>query len=407
MNTLKMRWLDVFTYSFGAMNGARLRTILMLTAMAIGVAAVITLTSLGEGARNYIAGEFSTLGTNLLTVMPGRSETTGANPGMFLGETTRDLTLDDALELKRDSRVVRIAPIAVGADSVSYGGRDREVPIFGTTREMLQMRSWSMAQGQFLSDGDPNFATSEIVLGQTVRDELFGSTAALGQWVRIGDRRFRVVGILASQGHSLGQTIDDMVIIPVASAQQLFNTPSLFRIMVEVKRRDSVGVAKQNIIDTIRKRHQGEDDITVITQDAILATFDKIIRTLTYGVAGIAAISLGVAGILIMNVMLISVAQRTAEIGLLKALGAHGNQIRRLFLIEAILLSCLGCVFGLVVAGILIAIVNVYNPQFQLTPPWWSVISAILVALCTGAIFGVAPANKAARLDPIAALARR
>jgi putative ABC transport system permease protein len=407
MNAQKMRWLDVFSYSFGAMNGARVRTVLMLIAMAIGVAAVIVLTSLGEGARQFIAGEFSSLGTNLLTVMPGRSETSGANPGMFLGETTRDLTLDDALELKRDSRVIRIAPIAVGADSVSYGDRDREVPIFGTTREMLQMRRWTVAQGQFLSDADPHIASSEIVLGKKVRDELFASKSALGEWVRIGDRRFRVVGILASEGHSLGQTIDDMVIIPVASAQQLFNSPSLFRVMVEVKRRDVVLTAKQNIIDTIRKRHQGEDDITVITQDAILATFDKIIRTLTYGVAGIAAISLGVAGILIMNVMLIAVTQRTTEIGLLKALGAHGKQIRRLFLTEAILLSCLGCLLGIITSAILISVITLYNPEFSLSPPWWAVSAAIVVALFTGAVFGVAPANKAARLDPIAALARR
>jgi putative ABC transport system permease protein len=378
----------------------------MLLAMAIGVSSVVVLTALGEGARRYVAGQFTSLGTHLLIVLPGRSETTGGPPPM-LGQTPRDLTVADAEALKRSSAVYKVAPIMVGSAPVAYRGLEREVTILGSTLEMFEIRDLSMAQGKFLPPGDASRAEAICVLGHKVKSELFGSESPLGRFVRIGERRFRVIGVTTQKGQSLGLDMSDVAVIPVASAAALFNRSSLFRILVQAKDRDAIKRAKSAITAIIRDRHDGEDDVTVITQDALLATFDRIFKVLTLAVGGIAAISLVVAGILIMNVMLIAVSQRTAEIGLLKALGAPGHQIMRLFLTESALLSLVGAAAGLMLSvGGCLAIGRIF-PAFPVTAPTWSPAAAVGVALASGLIFGVLPARKAARLDPVAALSRR
>jgi putative ABC transport system permease protein len=303
--------------------------------------------------------------------------------------------------------VRRVAPLNVGSAPVSWGGRERDVALLGTTSEFLDIRHFKMVQGRFLSPGDPETASAECVLGIKVRDELFGATPALGQWIRIGDRRFRVVGILASEGQSIGVNTEDLVIIPVASAQILLNTSTLFRILVEARSRELIPAAKEHIAATIKARHQGEEDVTVITQDAVLATFDKILRALTLAVAGIASISLIVAGILIMNVMLIAVTQRTPEIGLLKALGAPAQQIQRLFLAEAALLSLIGAACGLALGQTGSWIIGRIYPALPVGAPWWATSAAVGVALIAGLSFGILPARRAARLDPVRALQRR
>jgi len=397
---------DRLRFALQALRGASLRTFLMLIAMAIGVASVIILTSLGEGARRYVVGEFASLGTNLLIVLPGRNETTGGAPPM-LSETPRDLTLDDAMALLRSRHVRLVAPINVGASAISYGGLDRDAVIMGATASLLPVRHMQLAQGHFLPEMDVERAAPVCVIGAKIRDELFAGKPALGEWVRIGDRRFRVIGVLVAGGESMGTNTDELVVIPVGSAQQLFNTATLFRILVEVKTREEIPAAQQEVIDILRKRHDGEEDVTVITQDAILATFDRILTALTYTVAGIGAISLLVAGILIMNVMLVAVAQRTGEIGLLKAVGATGGQVLSLFLIEAILLSLLGGMIGLVLGGFGAWLIHQFYPMLPTMPPVWAVLSALLVAIATGMIFGALPARRAARLDPVQSLSRR
>lgn len=401
-----MNPLDVLRFASASLAGARARTLLMILAMAIGVAAVVVLTSLGEGARRYVVGQFSSLGTNLVIVLPGRSETTG-NPGMLLGETPRDLTLDDALTLTRSRAIRRIAPLTVGSALVSTHKRNRETPVLGSTAEMLDIRHMSMGQGHFLPKGDPRQAMPVCVLGAKVKNELFGAQPAVGEWLRIGDRRFRVVGVLASQGQSMGFDTDELVIVPVASAQMLFNTSSLFRILIEARSREEILRAKADAEDILTKRHDGERDVTVITQDAILTTFDRILRALTLAVAGIAAISLAVAGILIMNVMLIAVSQRTREIGLLKAVGAAPGQIRRLFFAEAAVLSSAGAIVGLLLGLLGSYVIGRIYPVLPTTPPWWAVVAAFATALATGILFSVLPARRAARLDPVESLARR
>ena len=402
-----MRSVDVLRFSLGTLQGNRVRTMLMLLAMSIGVAAVVILTAVGEGTRLFVVNEFASLGTNLLIVLPGRAETAGIGPSSFMGETPRDLTIRDALALARHSAVRRIAPINVGEAHVSRRQREREVPVIGSTSELLAIRHWKMAQGRFLPPGDPELAAPLCVIGSKVCKELFGPHPALGEMMSIGDRRCRVIGVMGSEGRSIGLDVEELVILPVASAQMLFNTNTLFRILVEAKSREAIPQVETHILSTIRKRHQGEEDVTVITQDAVLATFDRIFRALTLTVAGVAGISLGVAGILIMNIMLITVSQRTAEIGLLKALGAHRRQILVLILTEAGVLSFVGALLGLAIGEIGIWVIGRIYPALPVGTPWWAIAAALGVAIVTGLTFSVLPARRAACLDPVQALSHR
>lgn len=402
-----MKLVDTFQFASGSLRGSPTRTLLMMLAMSIGVAAVVVLTALGEGARRYVVDQFASLGTNLIIVLPGRTETAGITPGLLIGQVPREISLDDAEALLRSHAVKRIAPLTVGSASLSRDALNREVVVVGSTSDLLEVRHMSMGIGKFLPAGDIHESASVCVLGNQMKRDLFGNEQAVGQWVRLGDRRFRVIGVLSSQGESMGMRTDELVIIPVASAHQLFNTSGLFRVLVEAKSREYIEQAKHDAEEIMFQRHSGEKDVTVITQDAVLATFDRILTALTMAVGGIAAISLAVAGVLIMNVMLIAVAQRVKEIGLLKALGAPGKQIRALFFAEAALLSSIGSVAGLVLGYAGSAVIGQIYPSLPVSPPWWAVIAACVTALGTGILFSVWPARRAAQLDPVAALAGR
>jgi putative ABC transport system permease protein len=402
-----MKFKDRNRIALGALVRYPMRTTMMLIATAIGVAAVLVLTSLGEAARRFVTSEFRSLGTHLVIVIPGRSETTGAGPALFSGETPRDLTVADARALLRTPKIEKVAPVMIGAASVSWGGLERDVTIMGTTASLLEIRNWQMALGAFLPEVDMDRASPVCVIGETVRKELFRNTSPLGQWLRVGDRRCRVTGVMATAGRSVGVDVDDIVIIPVASALALFNSPGLFRIIVQAAGREAMPAAKREIARIIAARHHGEEDVTVITQDAVLETFDGIFNALSLALAGLAAISLVVAGVLIMNVMLVAVSQRTGEIGLFKALGARRRQITALFLTEAVFLASLGAVAGLALGYLAVAVLQRVYPTLEFVPPAWAVLGAVLVAIASGVLFGILPARRAARLDPIAALAGR
>lgn len=341
-----MKLLDTLRFARTAATGTPLRTGLLILAMSIGVAAVVMLTALGDGARRYVVEEFSSIGSNLVVILPGRSETRGFNPGNLVTSTVRDLTVDDAQALLRVPGVTRVAPLIIGTTEINARGKLRETMLVGTNSEFIEVRHLKLAQGRFLSRDEPGRGSAEVVLGATIRQELFGNENPLGQTVRIGDRRLRVVGVLTEGGRGMGMSTNDLLIVPVAMAQAMFNTSTLFRVLIEVRSRAMVPGTKAAVLKAIIARHDGEEDVTVISQDAVLQTFDKILGVLTLGVGGIAAISLAVAGILVMNVMLVSVSQRTAEIGLLKALGATTGTIRTAFLAEAAMLSLVGAVIG-------------------------------------------------------------
>jgi putative ABC transport system permease protein len=403
-----MRPIDTTRLALQALRRYPLRTAMLLMAIAIGVAAVVTLTAVGEGARRYVTGQFQSLGTHLLIVLPGKAETSGSGiQGLLIGETARELTLEDTIALKRSSRVAQVTPLVVGAGTVSWRSRERDVTLLGTSEPMAAIQHWALDSGRFLPPGDLDTASPVCVLGHTVASELFDAGAPVGQWVRIGDARCRIVGVLAQQGLAGGFNVDETVTLPIANAQQIFNTSAVFRILVEASSRDTVQAAKRDITEIIKARHAGEEDVTVVTQDALVSTFDTIFGMITAGLAGIAAISLVVAGVLIMNVMLVAVSQRTAEIGLLKAVGARNGQIIALFLTEACCLSLLGALLGLLIGNGGSWLLRAAFPVLDFQAPTWASWSAVLVAIASGLVFGILPARRAAGLDPVLALAQR
>ena len=396
---------DVVAFAARALRGHRLRSGLSLLGVAIGVAAVVALTALGEGARRYVVGQFASIGTNLVIVVPGRTETSGGMPGV--GGVPNDLTLEDARAVLRGvPEIEKAAPMALGTETVASGERQRQVAVFGTTHEALEVRRLTMASGSFLPVMDWDRGSPVAVLGRTAARELFPGQDPLGQVVRIGDWRTRVIGVMAPRGQQLGLDMDDVVVVPVATAMKMLNRRSLFRLLLQARSHADLGRVKDRVVRLIKERH-GEEDVTAITQDAVLGALTSILGALTFALAGIASISLAVAGLGIMNVMLVSVSERTREIGLLKALGAGRRQILAAFLAEAILLSSAGGVLGLLGGWLAVrALIAVY-PALPATPPPWAVAAAFSLAVAVGAVFGVLPARRATRLDPVAALAGR
>lgn len=403
-----MRLIDIQLLASRAIARSPTRTAMLLLATAIGVSAVLILTSLGEGARRYVTDEFQALGTNLLIVFPGKSDVGGAGAIIgAVGGAPRDLTLADAAAVERSRFVARIAPVVPGSAVVSYRGLERDINVLGTNHEMAEIGGYELMQGAFLPPLDLERTATVCVLGFVVAQELFRGESALGQWVRVGDRRFRVIGVMKDTGRAGGIDVDEAVFLPVASAQQLFDTQSIFRLMVESKTAELMDSTKRDIISIVSARHQGEEDITVVTQDAVVTTFNSIFTALSAMLAGIASISLAVAGTLIMNVMLVAVSQRTQEIGLFKALGATRRQIMSLFLVEAAYLSLLGAFAGVAVGLAAIQGLRQLYPSIDFSAPTWAVAAGVGIAVVSGLLFGILPARRAARLDPVASLAGR
>jgi putative ABC transport system permease protein len=399
-----MRAIDLILFAAGGLQGHRLRTFLSLLGVAIGVASVILLTSLGEGARRYITGEFASIGSNLLIIMPGKTETVGFAP--LVSTAPHDLTTEDAdALLLRLPSIRKVAPLIVGTAAASVGERSREVTVVGTTREMLEVRHLKMSIGRFLPADVRDAAL--CVLGARVQRELFPNQNPLGKLVRIGDWRFRVIGVIAPRGTSIGMDLDEVVEIPVETGMRVFNRGSLFRILAEVKTPGQLQTARQKALDVLRDRHDGHEDVTILTQDSVLGAFDKILKVLTLALAGIAAVSLGVAGLGIMNVMLVSVSERTREIGLLKALGVTRTQVVAVFLVEAAILATTGGALGLLGGFGSGQLLQQLYPDFPYQTPGWAVPAALGVSCSVGVVFGIVPARRAARLDPVAALMRR
>ncbi|MEH6626365.1 MAG: ABC transporter permease [Motiliproteus sp.] len=398
-----MKLQDRLLFNWQVLNRHPLRTSLLLLTIALGVASVIMLTSLGEGARRYVDREFSALGNQLLVILPGKTETTGAAPPIY-GTSPRDLTLEDAQTLSTISSVSKIAPIIAGTARVEYHSFAREVITIGSNADFFPIRNISVALGRKLPEDAGEKASPVCVLGARLKQELFGNSNPLNQWLRIGDRRYRVIGVLKERGESLGLDLRDMVVIPVRSAEMLFDSPGLFRILVELDHPDSLEYTKAKIRTLISRRHEGEDDITLISQDSMVSTFNQVLTSLTAAVGGVAAISLLVAGILIMNISLISVSQRRLEIGLLKAMGASAADVRWLFLGESLMLTASGALLGVIAGETIIAVALRLIPNFPFAVPLWAELAAVLTALISGLVFSWLPASRAAQLDPVEAL---
>jgi putative ABC transport system permease protein len=402
-----MRLIDLVRYTLLALRRQRFRSVMLLIAVGLGVGAVVVLTAVGEGARGYVMGEFAFLGKDTIVMFPGRKETTGGMPPIT-GTAARAITLDEVEVLGRTvPGVTSLAPMVIGNGPVSYESRERESIVVGTTAAFFTIRQLEIGQGSTL----PNLGLSEgkpvAVIGQKLKTELFDNRRAIGQWVRLRDYRFRVIGVLTGTGDSFGADLSEAIFVPVASAQSVFNIHGLFRVMMKVRENYEIEEVKSRISDRMQELHEGELDVTVVSPDAMLSTFDDILQVLTLGVAGIAAISLVVAGILVMNVTLMSVKQRTAEIGLLKAIGAPAAQVRTLFLTEAALIATTGALLGLLVGSLLVAAGRQLYPSIPFATPGWAMWAAFGLAVGTALVFAWLPAQQAARLEPIDALGKK
>ena len=400
-----MKLSDLVEFAFTALARHRLRTGLSLLGIAIGVAAVVILTALGEGARRYVVGQFSALGSNLVIIVPGKNETTGGLPGVI--GVPNDLTLEDARVLRRaEPRVLYMAPISIGNETIAHRERRRPVMVLGSTSELTQVRQLTVSSGRFLPAGDLERGGQMAVLGAKVADELFGTQPPVGRVIRIGDWRIRVIGVLSREGMQIGVNMDDLVVIPVATAMQMFNQTSLPRIMLKMQAGADLDAACGRMVQVLTERHK-EEDVTCITQESVVASLSAIVTTLTLALSGIAAISLCVAGVGIMNLMLVSVSERTEEVGLLKAVGAGTGQILGVFLGEAVLISSSGGLLGLAVGWVAVRTLVWFYPAFPATTPYWATATVLLLSVCLGALSGVLPARRAAGLEPVAALAGR
>ena len=396
---------DTFRFAITALLQQPRRAGLSLLGVVIGVVAVIFLTALGEGARRYVIDQFLTLGTDIIVVIPGKTETTGMIPG-FTG-TPNDLTLDDARALlRRIPEAIRIAPISMGSETISYGNKSRQVVILGSTPEFFDLRGIPIALGSGLPEGDIDRGANVAVLGHKTARELFAEEYPVGKSIRVGEWRIRVIGVNGPRGTHLGQNLDEVSIVPVATGMRMFNRTSLFRIMIQLRPQSDIEEVKRKIEAVILDRHH-EVDVTCVTPDSVVDSLSAIVSTLTLVLVGIAAISLAVAGIGIMNVMLVAVSERRAEIGLLKAVGATHRQILQIFLMESLVISTAGGLIGLAVGYATVHIATWLYPAMPAAAPLWAVISVLGLSVCAGGFFGVLPARRAMRLDPIAALSSK
>lgn len=389
-------------YAGRALFGHRLRSVLSMVGIAIGVASVILLTSVGEGTRRFVFDQFSQFGTNLLSINPGKSETVGI-PGV-LGGTTHKLTVDDALALERISAVTAVVPLAFGSARVEARGRGRSVYIYGVTPQIPDVWDFQVRQGSFWPAGDPRRGGYTTVLGPTLKRELFGAESALGDFVRIGGTRFRVVGVMEPRGRLLGIDIDDAAYVPTATAMNLLNRTELDEVHVQyLPGADSERIVER-VTRVLAERHRGREDFTITSQEAMLEVFDNVMRTVTVAVGAIAGISLLVGAIGILTTMWIAVGERTHEIGLLRAVGAGRAQVRSVFLTEAAVLALVGGALGLGAGTGLCGLLRAAVPGLPIATPPVFAAAALVVSAATGLAAGVLPAQRAAGLDPIDAL---
>ncbi|MBK6740437.1 MAG: ABC transporter permease [Haliea sp.] len=402
-----MRFLDLLRFTLLALRRQRFRSSMLLTAVGLGVGAVVVLTALGEGARGYVLGEFAYLGKDTIVMVPGRKATTGGMPPMT-GIAAHDITLEEMEVLQRSvPGVTSLAPMIMGNGPVSYKSRERDSLVIGTTAAFFPLRKLEIAQGSSLPELALGEGQQVAVIGQKLKEELFDSERAIGQWIRLRDYRFRVIGVLEGSGDSFGADLSEAIFIPVASAQAVFNVHGMFRVTLQVKENYQVDQVKSMIEKQMQALHNGDLDVTLISPDAMLATFDGILRVMTLGVAGIGAISLVVSGILVMNVTLMSVKQRTGEIGLLKAIGAPSAQVRTLFLTEAAIISAAGAVLGIVVGRVMVFVGTQLYPSVPFATPDWALWASLGLAIGTALLFAWLPAQQAANMEPVDALGRK
>jgi putative ABC transport system permease protein len=396
-----MLFTDALRFTFTSITAHRLRSGLTGLGIAIGITAVVLLTSIGEGIRHYVLSEFTQFGTHLIEVNPGKTMTHGTPVGTIA--TVRPLSLDDAEALKGLSQVRDVVPVVQGNAEAEYQGKRRRTMIYGVGPQMPSVFRLDVASGRFLPADNPRAPRSFAVLGSKVRDELFGSTNPLGEHIRIANSRFTVIGTMESKGQVLGFDMDDAVYIPTAKGLEMFNRDSLVAIDVLYREGASTHEVTAGIRRILTARH-GSEDYTITTQEQMLETLGSVLNVLTFAVGALGGISLLVGGVGILTIMTITVSERTGEIGLLRALGARRTHILALFLGEAIILAALGGGTGLIIGIGGGQLLHLLIPAMPLHISWLYVFLAETLAVAIGMLAGVLPARHAAQLDPIEAL---
>jgi len=392
---------DLIRLTTSSFLAYRLRSFLTGLGIAIGITAVILLTSIGEGLHQFVLAEFSQFGTNIITIQPGKTQTQGGNVGVI--GSVRPLSLDDADALRHLPYVENVNPSLMGNAEVRANGKTRRTTIFGEGRDFAKAFTMKVQSGTFWPDEDNEQARALVVLGAKVSQELYAGQNPLGSYLRVGGQRFRVIGVMAPKGQVLGLDLDDTVFIPAARAMELLNRPGLIEMQVSYRASSDVDAVIRAITERLKERH-GREDFTVISQEQALDVLSSVLDVITFAVGALGGISLLVGGVGILTIMTMAVTERTSEIGLLRALGAQERQVLTLFLGEAILLSALGGFAGLALGVGIAQALHALFPALPVHTPWLFAVLAELSAVSIGLIAGVAPARRAARLDPVEAL---
>ena len=395
-----MNFIDALNMILKAVLGYRGKTMLSALGIGIGIAAVTLMTSIGEGLQNYMINQFSQFGTRIVAVNPGKDVTHGIG-GML--SSIKPLTLADADSIARLPGVELVVPVVQGAGAIKYGKRERKSDILGVGADMPPAWLFRVALGRFLPEDSSGRSRPYAVLGHKMKTELFGNANPLGETIRVGGRRFRVVGVIEKKGQMLGFDMDDLVYIPTDLALQLFNREGLMEIDATFGASHSSDQIAARISQHLIERH-GDEDFSITTQDEMLATMDKVLQILTAGVAALGSISLLVGAVGIATIMTTTVRERTGEIGLLRSIGSSQKQILTLFLGEAVVISLLGGVLGLIILMAILAIFKFAAPTlpFIINPAY--LIAALVLSGVIGLIAGVVPARNASRMDPMDAL---
>lgn len=396
-----MLFSDFVRFTYTSLSAHRLRTGLTALGIAVGIAAVILLTSIGEGLHRFVIAEFTQFGTNIITVAPGRTRTHGASLGAV--NTVRPLSIDDAIALRRAPYVQVSDPLVQGNADVKYTGRSRRVTLYGVGPDFTRALKMRVTSGEFLPQEDPRSARAFAVLGSKVARELFGGANPLGSRIRVGGEGYRVIGVMQSKGQILGFDLDDTVFIPVARALEMFNRESLQEIHITYEPTAPIAEVEAGIKRILVARH-GAEDFTVTPQQKMLEVFGTVLDAITFAVAAIGGISLVVGGVGILTILTIAVSERTSEIGLLRAIGATRRRILLLFLGEAALLAAVGGAAGLLLGWAIALALQLGLPALPVHTPWSYAVLAEGVAVVVGLAAGVMPARRAASLDPLEAL---
>ncbi|MBI5367736.1 MAG: ABC transporter permease [Planctomycetes bacterium] len=398
-----MNFYDSFLLAFETLAVNKVRSLLTMLGILIGVVSVILLVSIGDGAKQYVSDQVSSLGSNILIVFAGKTQTHGSGPPIL--QSVNKMTIEDSMAIVKECpSVKRVAPILVGNAAVRFENRSRDTTVIGTTNEFQEVRNLRVEVGSYLPEASALSESRVCVLGRVVKRELFGDDNPLGRLVTVGGTKYRVVGVMRRKGRSLGLDLDDLVFIPVKSSQRLFNAEGLLEIIVSVVNSGELKRAQAQVIDVMKRRHDNQEDFTVVDQGDMLSVLNTMLTALTYALGGIAGISLLVGGIGIMNILLVSVGERTREIGLRKAIGAKRRDILAQFLIESVVLASVGGLLGLALGVGTTFAAKAALPDLPLKLSMWTLATAVGVSFAVGVFFGVYPARRASMLNPIEAL---